>query len=239
MKMKLTSLLVAATCGVPLLVACAQANPAEKVSVADRAAVEQIVRDYILDNPEIIEEALIELAARERAKTAIALASDPRDFSIGPADAKVTIVEFFDYRCGFCKRSMDWVMDTAETHPDDIRVVFKELPILSEESRTAALAALAAGEQGKYMEMHQALMQSRSDFSDAAIDEIARTVGVDVKKMRADMGSRELLQQVADVREQAISVDAGATPTFFINGRVVAGYDEKTLDTIVSEELQR
>ena len=239
MKMKLTSLLVAAACGFPVLVACAQANPAEKVSVADRAAVEQIVRDYILENPEIIEEALVELAARERARMAVALASDPRDYSMGPADAKVTIVEFFDYRCGFCKRSMEWLIETAEAHPDDIRVVFKELPILSEESRTAALAALAAGEQGKYMQMHQALMASRSDFSDAAIDDIARSVGVDVARMRADMGSRELLQQVADVRAEAISVDATATPTFFINGRVVAGYDKNTLDTIIDEELKR
>ena len=214
-----------------------ESGPVVNVETSDREAIETVVREYIIANPEIIEEALIELAARERAEMAGRLASDPRDFTLGPDDAKVTIVEFFDYRCGYCKRGMDWLLETAENNPDTVRVVFKEFPILSPESRDAALAALAAGRQGKYTEMHTALMESKSDFSEDAINEIAEKVGVDVKKMRADMQSRELQQQISDVRSQAIEVGAEATPTFFINGRVVAGYDPASLDRIVAEEL--
>jgi len=212
-------------------------GPVVNVETSDREAIESIIREYIVQNPEVIEEALIELAARERAEMAERLASDPRDFTLGPEDAKVTIVEFFDYRCGYCKRGMDWLLETSASNPDTVRVVFKEFPILSPESRNAALAALAAGRQGKYNEMHQALMESRSDFSDEAIDEIAEQVGVDVDKMRADMQSPELQQHVADVRTQAIEAGAEATPTFFINGRVVAGWDPASLDRIVAEEL--
>lgn len=215
----------------------AETAPVVNVETSDREAIEAVIRDYLVENPEIIEEALVELAARERAEMARALANDPRDFSIGPADAKVTIVEFFDYRCGFCKRSMDWVLGVAADNPDTVRVVFKEFPILSPQSRDAALAALASGKQGKYNEMHQALMESKSDFSEAAINEIARDLGVDVEQMRKDMAAQDIQQQIADVRTQAIEAGAEATPTFFVNGRVVAGWDPATLDRMVAEEL--
>lgn len=215
----------------------AETGPVVNVETSDREAIESVIREYLVNNPEVIEDALIELAARERAAMAASLASDPRDFSIGPEDAKVTIVEFFDYRCGFCKRSMDWVLTMAEDNPDTVRVVFKEFPILSPESRDAALAALAAGKQGKYNEMHQALMEANSDYSEEAINEIAESVGVDVAQMRKDMASRELQEHVADVRTQAIESGAEATPTFFVNGRVVAGWDPASLNRIVEEEL--
>lgn len=234
------SILLTAVFTFPLLAACAQEkSPADMVDLTDRAAVEQIVREYIIANPEVIEEALVELSRRERAETAAKLASDPRDYSIGPEDAKVTIVEFFDYRCGFCKRSMDWLLDQHDENPEDVRIVFKEFPILSRESQVAALAALAAGRQGKYNEMHQALMASRSDFSDEAIDNVARGIGVDVTKMRKDMEDEELIAQLGDIRNEAITLGAEATPTFFINGRVVSGWDQRTLDSMVKEELAR
>ena len=214
-----------------------ESAPTVNVETSDREAIEAVIREYLVENPEVIEEALMELAARERVEMAERLASDPRDFTLGPEDAEVTIVEFFDYRCGYCKRSMDWLLETAENNPDTVRVVFKEFPILSPESRDAALAALAAGRQGKYTEMHTALMESKSDYSEEAINEIAEDVGVDVDKMRADMQSRELQQQISDVRTQAIEVGAEATPTFFVNGRVVAGWDPASLNRIVAEEL--
>lgn len=210
-----------------------------RVDVDDREAMEAVIKAYLIENPEVIEEALIELARREREALMAELVSDSRDFSIGPADAPITIVEFFDYRCGYCKRSMDWVLEAAEDNPETVRVVFKEFPILSAESRTAALAALAAGEQGLYNEMHIALMESRSDFSAEAIDDIAREVGVDVEKMRADMRSTAIQTHVADVRQQAIEAGAEATPTFFINGQVIRGFDQNSLNRILAEELDK
>ena len=117
-----------------------------------------------------IEEALIALTEKrqaeedQRTRDAIAentdrLLNSPGDYSIGPADAKVTVVEFFDYRCGFCKRSASWATGLPEKYDGDVRVIFKELPILSTESEKAALAAIAAGKQGKYIEMHMGLME--------------------------------------------------------------------------------
>ena len=146
------SLALAAT-AIALTPACAQ----EQVGTADKEAIEKIVAEYIIENPQIIEDALIALSEQraaeeaEQARAAIAenrdaLINNAGDFSIGPADAPVTVVEFFDYRCGFCKRSAEWATELPEKYDNQVRVVFKEFPILSTESEKAALAAIAAGE---------------------------------------------------------------------------------------------
>ncbi|MBO6689797.1 MAG: thioredoxin domain-containing protein, partial [Henriciella sp.] len=131
------SMALAAT-AIALTPACAQ----EQIDTASREAIEKVVYDYIIENPEIIEEALIALTEKrqleedERTRTLIsenldALQNNAADYSIGPADAKVTVVEFFDYRCGFCKRSASWAIELPEKYDNQVRVVFKELPILS------------------------------------------------------------------------------------------------------------
>ncbi|MEO0981183.1 MAG: DsbA family protein [Pseudomonadota bacterium] len=227
--------------------ACAQ-EASNGVSAADKAAIEEIVHAYILENPEIVEAALIQLGEQreaeeeERARQAIlaqadAIYNDPRDFSIGPADAPVTVVEFFDYRCGFCKASVEWVTALPAKHDGQVRVIFKEFPILSTESREAALAALAAGEQGKYVEMHRALMQSPSKLSDDDIEEIAESVGVDIAKLRADAKSTDVQRHVADVRALAEATGTRATPTFIINGEVVSGFDRSRLEAVIDSKL--
>ncbi len=231
------------------LAACAPEGAAEP-DVTDKAAVEQIVRDYILENPEIIEEALITLAQRQEAEeqarvaqaltdNADALYGDPRDFSIGPEDAAVTIVEFFDYRCGFCKASVDWVQSLPEEHDGKVRVVFKEFPILSPESREASLAALAAGKQGKYVEMHQALMKSRSQLKQSDIEEIAESVGVDLAKLEADAKSTSVQKQISDVRALAEATGTRATPTFVIDGQIVSGFDRPTLERLIEAKVSQ
>lgn len=228
--------------------ACAQEPSPSAPAATDREAIEQIVRDYILENPEIVEEALIVLAERQQAEKDAALASavernwdalytDARDFSIGPDDAEVTIVEFFDYRCGFCKRSWEWVNSLPAQYDGKVRVVFKEFPILSPESRQAAFATLAAGEQGKYLEMHQALMRSKGELKQDQIEEIAREVGVDVAKMTADAKSLEVQKQVADIRSLADALDTRATPTFFVNGIKVAGADQARVEAMIEEAI--
>ena len=204
--------------------ACAQ----DQVDPTNRGAIEEIVRSYILENPEIIEEALIELSNRERiaeqervrdniASNQDELFNNASDFSIGPADAPVTIVEFFDYRCGFCKRSADWAVGLPEQFDNQVRVVFKEYPILSPESEKAALAAVAAGKQGKYVDMHLALMEldNGSGFGPEQIDEVAESVGVDVTKMRADMQSIDVQAAVADSKALARTLGISGTPTMW------------------------
>lgn len=229
--------------------ACAD-SPA--TSTTDKEAIEEIVRNYILENPEIIEEALIKLAENERAKTqqaqiaAVAankdaLYSTASDYAIGPDDAKVTVVEFFDYRCGFCKRSTDWIQDLPEKYDGEVRVVFKELPILSPESEQAALAALAAGKQGKYAEMHIGLMElpSNTGFKPADIDKVAKSVGVNVEKMRADMRSTDIQSQLSDMKVLASKLDVNGTPTFFIGDRPVPnGANQGALYEMIEAELK-
>ncbi len=213
------------------------AKVAATVETASRDQIEAVVREYILENPEIVSDALDILLERQKLEASRKLANDPRDFSIGPKDARVTVVEFFDYRCGFCKASLDYVLALQEEHGDDVRIVFKEFPILSAESREAAYAALAAQKQGKYLEMHTALMKSKTSLSDEDIDRIAKSAGVNVERMRKDMKSDEVIKHLSDVRVQAGSNGAEATPTFYINGEQVSGFDKPKIEALLEEKL--
>ena len=213
-----------------------------------REEIETIVREYILANPEIIEEAILKLnenrQAEEAAAQRVALAdkqdallNDASDYTIGPADAEVTIVEFFDYRCGFCKRSVDYVSSLPAIHDGNVRVVFKEYPILSPQSRQAALAALAAGKQDKYFEMHVALMESNTPLNDEDIDTLAEDVGIDVALMRADMQSTEVQQQLSDHIELAQSIGISGTPNFIIGDEIIPGADTARITALIKEKL--
>lgn len=237
---------IAAMTAIVLTPACAQ----QSVDTADAQAVEQIVRSYILENPEIIEEALIALQAKRTAEetamasqalaaNADALFNTASDYSVGPDNAPVTVVEFFDYRCGFCKRSADWAMALPEVYDGQVRVVFKELPILSAESEKAALAALAAGKQGKYLEMHMALMEldNSSGFDTAAIDGAAKFAGVDVAKMRADMNSVDIQRQLAEMTGLARTLGISGTPNFVVGTALVPGADENMVRALIDAEL--
>ena len=242
---RIFGLAVAAT-AIALTPACAD----EQVDTASKEAIEQIVYDYILENPEIIEEALIALSEKREAedmalaRAAIAdnqdaLFNTASDFSIGPADAPVTLVEFFDYRCGFCKRSASWALDLPDAYDDKVRVVFKEYPILSPESEKAALAAIAAGKQGKYIEMHMALMEldNGSGFGPEVIDATAESVGVDVAKMRADMKSVEVQKAVADSKSLARKIGISGTPNFIIGTEIVNGADMQRVEALIESAL--
>jgi protein-disulfide isomerase len=237
-----------ATTAIVLTPACAQ----DQVNTADKEAIEEIVHNYILDNPEIIEEAIIRLTERQRAEAqeskveAIlanmdAIYEDEADYSIGPADAPITLVEFFDYRCGYCKSSTDWIMALPEKYDNKVRVVFKDMPILSAESEKAALAALAAGRQGKYIEMHLELMEldNKSGFTPDEIDRVAAKVGIDVARMRADMASLEVQAQVANSKGLARTIGLEGTPNFLLGTINVEGANTDYLEQLIESELQK
>lgn len=239
-------LLALAAASLALLPACADAGAA-----ASKSEIEKVVRDYILENPEIIEEALIALDQKQKVAQAAAaqaaikanadkLYSHEGDYSIGPADAKVTIVEFFDYRCGYCKRSLDWVRALPEEYDGQVRVVFKELPIFGGISETAALAALAAGKQGKYVEMHTGLMRIKSndDLTEANIDAVAQSAGVNVAKMRADMKSMAVQQQLSDMKALGQNLAVGGTPGFFIGEQHIEGANIPLLESAIEDALK-
>ncbi|MGB6231251.1 MAG: DsbA family protein [Litorimonas sp.] len=229
------------------LAACAQAGPSD----VSKAEVEEIVRAYLLENPEVIRDAMIELERRdaeaevERSRELIAdlsdqLFKDPRDFSIGPRDAKVQLVEFFDYNCGFCKRSTGFMENLIEEYPDDVRVVFKEVPVLTGPEGTshlAARAALAAARQGKYRTLHFALMEQRS-LTEDRIFEVAEENGIDVEQLRTDMEDAQIKRQISDNIELGQSIPAfTGTPFFVVNDQYVSGANLVKLDEILQAEL--
>ncbi|MDE2881095.1 MAG: DsbA family protein, partial [Acidobacteriota bacterium] len=156
----------------------------------DKEAVREIVREYLLEHPEVIEEAIRALQARRQAdqvartrdalvKNRMALVRHPLSPVSGNPEGDVTLVEFFDYQCGYCKRSLEPVMDLLETDPG-LRVVWKDFPVLGQVSTFAALASMAAQKQGKYLELHKALMGAGERLTEESVMEIAGQAGLDV-----------------------------------------------------------
>ncbi|HYD88395.1 MAG TPA: DsbA family protein [Vitreimonas sp.] len=210
---------------------------AQSFNAQEQAEIRAIVREYLIRNPDVLQDALEALQERTAAERWRRTISDPRDFSIGPADAPIVIVEFYDYRCGFCHAALQWVTDIARTRRD-VRVVLKELPILSPESMEAARAVLAAAPQGRTWQFHRALMSFPLDqqLSSAQIDRLARSVGIDVARMRRAMESPEIIALLEDNRGLALDVTASpATPLFMINGEVISGFDQPRLEERLRE----
>ncbi len=242
------TLIGAAAASLILLSACAENGTAARSDLS-RGEIETILRDYLMENPEIIEEALIALSQKRQADEAAkaraaigdnrdALFTHPDDYSIGPKDAEITVVEFFDYRCGYCKRSLDWVSGLPEAHDGRVRVVFKEFPILSEASTRAARAALAAGRQGKYFEMHAALMASRSALESEDIDKIAAEIGLEMTQWRADLESEAVTGHIEETKALARSLGVSGTPAFFLGDDYVAGADTGRVDNLIKAALE-
>jgi len=197
-----------------------------------RPAIEQIVRDYILQHPEVILESVRLFKEREQtaqnvhSKEALSasltdLQQDPSSPVTGKAGG-VTIVEFFDYHCGYCKRAEGTIEKLLADHPD-IRFVFKEFPILGPESTLAAKAGLAAQKQGGYVKFHQALMTLTGPITMDAIAELAHKQGLDVSKLKTDMESPEVQAILARNHDLAHKVGVRATPSFVIGSELVSG----------------
>jgi protein-disulfide isomerase len=209
--------------------------------------VEAIVKDYLMKNPEVLVAAFEELDRRHGEAQFAKLVSHNNDPSIGPKDAAVTIVEFFDYNCGYCKAANEWVMKEAGDRNGKVRVVFKEFPILRESSEVAAKAALAANKQGKYREMHIALMKSKAlapmtpegkedlEGTRREIDRIAKSVGLNLDKLHKDMASDMASVHIDNVHREAAEAGIEATPGFFVNGQMLAGFSEKQLDDMIAK----
>lgn len=240
--------LTASLGAITLATACAQDSD---IPSQDRAAMEQVVREYILANPEIIEEALITLNQRrtqqveEQNSLAVAQNADKLfkasgDYSIGPDDAPVTVVEFFDYRCPPCRASMKTINALPERYKGQVRVVFKEFPILSPESRVASIATMAAGRQGKYIEMHRALMTIPSqDFSEETFLKVAKSLDLDIEQWNEDRQDETLEAKIEETYQLAGVVGANATPAFVIGDQLFTGLDTARLETLITQGIAK
>ena len=190
------------------------------------------VRSYLLANPQILIEvntALQEREAEQRAEAVNAavaanpglLTLDPRDPTYGPANAKVTVIEFFDFRCPGCKSVAPEFVALMQAHPD-VRFVFKDWPILDspedDTSQYAARAALAAHAQGKYLPVYQALLAEPA-LTRESIDGVLVANGLDMTAARAAMTSPEMTRHLTDIHTIGRTLGLIGTPTFFINGR--------------------
>ncbi|MCY4479496.1 MAG: DsbA family protein, partial [Rhodospirillales bacterium] len=166
-----------------------------------------------------------EKRARERAalvENRTALTEHPLSPVSGNPDGEVTLVEFFDYQCGYCKRSLGPVMELLESE-GGLRIVWKEFPILGPVSRFAARAAMAAHRQGLYLEYHVAMMGAAGKLSEERAMEIAGRVGLDVERLRRDMADPAIEAYLDETHRLATDLGIDGTPAFVIGDKLVPG----------------
>ncbi len=224
-------LLSCAVCVLPLV---AQPATAGTLTDAQRKEVEDIVRELITKKePEMIIRAAQNVQERmekdetEKGQKAVEknidkLVNDSDSPVGGNPKGDVTMVEFFDYSCGYCKLAQPNVVKLLESDKN-IRFVYKELPILGPNSVTAAKAALASVAQGKYEKFHEALMTSKDHLNESSIMDLAKEVGLDTDKLKKDMESEKVQKILATNVELAKSIGARGTPAFIIGGKLFPG----------------
>ncbi len=200
-----------------------------------RAAFGAEVRRYLLENPDVIVEAIQILEQRREAATAATdstlverhaqqLFHSPHAYVGGNVDGEITIVEFLDYRCGFCKRAHPIVKELLERQPD-LRLVIKEFPILGPDSEAAGRMAQAALEldPSRYAALSDALMEHRGQLNEAQAYRIANEVGYDIPALKARAGEPEIAERIAANHDLARALNVQGTPSFVIGTRILRG----------------
>lgn len=213
---------------------------AQEVFTAEESeAIGAEVRRYILDHPEVIIEAMRVLEERRRladedrrrqvlARLSDEIRDDGYSFVGGNPDGDITMVEFSDYRCGYCKRAHSHVRSVLKNDPN-IRFIIKEFPILGPDSVTAAKAAMAALEQqdgALYLEFNDALMTHGGPLNETTILKIAERVGLDVDELSEQMDDPELQKRIDRTHALAEQLGISGTPSFIIGDQVVPGFIE-------------
>ena len=196
------------------------------LSYADKSEIKSIVKEFIKENPEIIRDVLTQLAITEQAerkRAALALLkNDDGDPEIGPSNAAITIYEFSDYNCGYCKRIFIDLQAVLAEQPD-VRLVVKELPILAETSVLAAKAAIAAQRQGKFRQFHIAMMTWRGKIDADAIDAARQEAGLDDKRLLNDMEDEVTAAILSRTRAAAAALEVRGTPALIIGETIIPG----------------
>lgn len=201
------------------------------------------IESYLKSNPTIIRETL-ELAARkeqEEAEKRIAenykknideLHNIENSPYVGPKDAKITIVEFFDFNCGYCKRLAPALMKVLKDNPD-VRFVFKPVGFLGPTSQTAAKAVLAAHEQGKFIELYEALLSFNGRITDEVIDEQITKVGLDLDATKKLMAESKITKKFEDIAQLSRKVEVRGVPTLIINGSPLRTIDAGPIQSAI------
>src|SRR5215467_3442372 len=211
---------------------------AQSFSADQRKEIETIVREYLLSNPQILQEVMTELEKRqaladaEKHRKAIQENSElifnsPRQVTIGNPRGDVTMVELFDYNCGYCKRALSDMLDLIKGDPQ-LRVVLKEFPVLGEGSTQAAQVAVAVRMQDrtggkKYLEFHQKLLGGRGPADKARALAVAKEIGLDMARLEKDMASEEIKTTIAETFTIAEAMGLNGTPSYVIGNEAVIG----------------
>lgn len=215
----------------------AQALDLESLSASDRALLQAEIRGYLLENPEVIMEAVAVLEDRQAANqaqddvglvkaNAEALFNDPQSWTGGNPEGDITLVEFMDYRCSYCRRAH---ADVAGLLEDDgnIRFIVKEFPILGEESVLASRFAIAtrqvAGDDA-YKAVHEALISYNGAMNELAFTRLAETLGLDAKPIVEAMNSDAVTQVIADNHALGQRMQISGTPSFVMGEQMLRGY---------------
>ena len=225
-----------------LAIGVAAAADKGKAALDDKAFGEK-VRAYLIAHPEVLEEAMAALKVKQDEKAEASLQQGiaahreelehaRNDYAAGTGP--VTVVEFFDYRCPYCKVAAPQLPDFIKAHKE-IRLVFKEFPILSETSTHAAKAAIAARNQGKYMPVHLALMSAK-DLNDESIDKILIENGVDLQKAKADEAAEATSKEIDQVHALAEALGVDGTPAFVVGGKMIAGWQPDALAAAIKAD---
>ncbi len=228
----------------------APAKEIKSASTISQDATDTAIERYIRTHPEVIEQSLQGLLAKreaeqkERHKAALAtkqneLLHDSLSPVSGNLKGDITLIEFYDYRCGFCKRAASAVTELQKVDPR-VRVVYKDFPILGEPSVLAAKAALAAQAQGKHQAFHEALLASHADMTKEAILKIAVKVGLDAKRLEADMANPKWQAVIDKNRVLAHELGISGTPGFIVGNELVAGWlDLNGLKELIARSGQK
>jgi len=215
------------------------------MAALDEKRVVEIVHNYLTQNPEILVEMTTELDKRQQAEqaqqqekviseNADAIFRSPLAYTAGNPDGDVTVVEFFDYNCGFCRRALPDVVKLVE-NDDKVKVVFKELPIFGDDSEGAAKLALAAGKQGKYFEVHQKLFSEPGKANKEKGLKIAQELGLDIPQLEKDMEDPSVQKALDEAKELAQKLGLQGTPLYLIGDRTIPGAPDDLYDQLVAK----
>jgi protein-disulfide isomerase len=214
-------------------IALCAVQPAFALSERDKAQVEQIIKEYLENNPKVLQEMIDRLQAMNEREAAMQaekqiVANKDEIFSAdtamigGNPNGDVTLVEFFDYHCSFCRLAQPDIVKLLKQDPN-VRVVFKEYPVLGPQSITASRAAIASAKQGKYVQYHMALMGLQEPLTDAAIYRVAGEVGLDVARLKEDMKSEDIDNVMAANLKLAKKLGIDGTPSFIVGTQLMQG----------------
>jgi protein-disulfide isomerase len=230
--------LAAALLAIALALTAAIPVRAQSFSNDQRGEIERIIREYLLAHPELLQEVMSELEKRQTAadaekhqaavkELAATIFSSPRQVTLGNPQGDVTVVEFFDYNCGYCKRAMGDMLELIKGD-GKLKFVLKEFPVLGDGSVQAAQVAVAVRMQDKtggkkYLEFHQKLLSGRGSVDKARALAVAKEVGLDVGRIEKDLASDEIKATLEESYKIAEALGMNGTPSYVVGSDVVVG----------------